>query len=84
MEQLGSGRRECRRIRQPRAPQLFEAGRKLVLVAFVAHDQAPFQIPDENRVGNGIHQGPLEHQLVLEDRLGLEALVDLYLQATVP
>ncbi|MCY1435096.1 hypothetical protein D9M71_511760 [compost metagenome] len=63
---------------------ILQAQRKRLLVAFVAGNQAPFQITDIDRIGDAVEQCALEGQLIVEGFLGLLALADLCPQATAP
>ena len=63
---------------------LVETGRQALLITFVAHDQTPFQITHEHRIGHGVYQRVLECELVIEVFLGVPTLLDQCCEPTVP
>ncbi len=71
-------------IRKASTIHLLETDAKALLVATVAGNQSSLEIANINRIGDTIEQGVFEGQLVIELPFSLEALANLYLEATAP
>src|SRR5471032_51094 len=64
--------------------QLLKTEAETLFVTAVAGNEPTVQVPDVDRIGDAVKQGPLESQLIVQLFFGPEPMANLYFQTTAP